>query len=151
MTFPRKLCFLFFRLSYNCEISAFPSFSQTLPCTCCTPANSWLLSFNKLWLHAYVYMYRGTLLGKKGGKIVRARGVNVYCDIVSLWNIRCYINKFPPTWLPRCALNKDDTSGHAKVDRGKSMIHFNTLFLCGELPSENKQMNLYRKKWTSFL
>ena len=89
---------------------------------------------------------------KKVERFLRAReGANVYCDTMSLWNIRCYINKFPPTWLPRCALNKDDTNGHAKVDRGKSMTHFNTLFLCGELPSENKQMNLYRKKWTSFL
>ena len=32
---------------------------------------------------------------------------------------RSYTHKVTPTWLPKCEPNKDDTSGHAKVDRGK--------------------------------
>lgn len=39
--------------------------------------------------------------------------------IVSPSDIRSDAHKVAPTWLPKCELSKDDTNGHAKVDREK--------------------------------
>ena len=42
-------------------------------------------------------------------------------EIVSPRNVRKYIHKVPPTWLPKHDLNKDNTNKHANVDSRELM------------------------------
>lgn len=55
----------------------------------------------------------------RGGRTLRSGEWRTYWESVSPTNIRSYIHKGLAACLPKWEPNKDDTSGHAMVDREK--------------------------------
>lgn len=66
-----------------------------------SPSDTSTTQFLNLWL--------GNYFGSWGRKIVKARWSEAYCKILTPRNFRTYTHKVSPTWLPKLALNKDNT------------------------------------------
>lgn len=65
------------------------------------------------------YLRHRDRCGRAGGKIIRARETEIWCDTVSPGNFRSYSHKVSHTWLATHDQSKDNTNRHANVDWGK--------------------------------
>ena len=72
----------------------------------------------------------------------------VYCEIMSLWNIRSYTHKVSPTWWLKHNLNKNDTKIQDTMDRKnahKASILQKELQATKDIDSRRKGLHQGRK------
>lgn len=58
--------------------------------------------------------------GRGGGKMVRARGSGIACEIVSSRSTRSHTHKISPRWLPKRELTRDNCR-HSKMNQERPM------------------------------
>ena len=103
----------------------------------------------------FLHLSLGEHCRKLGRKRVRSEDQGTYCEMVSPTNVRSYTHKVFPTWLPNHDLSRDDTNGHAKVNRKVHKAPALPRGSWGKLGEEGLPREVHRKwlsspKWSPF-